>query len=79
MKALIISPNNNDISQSAKIPLEFFTDKDVRKVSVKRNDKELFTKNINMEAISLASYHLTLKGLKILNGYLNFMIKQINC
>ena len=64
MKALVISPKNNDIYQSAKIPLEFFTDKDVRKVSVKRNDKVLFTKNINKEGYFSDQLSLDLKGIE---------------
>jgi len=49
MKALILSPKNNGIYQSGKIPVELYTDKDVSKVSVKINDKVLFSKNITKE------------------------------
>jgi hypothetical protein len=49
MKALIISPKNKEIYMSANIPIELYTDKDVRKVTVKLNDKVLYSKIINKE------------------------------
>jgi hypothetical protein len=49
MKALIISPKNKDIYMSNTIPIELYTDKDVKKVTVKLNDKILFSKNILKE------------------------------
>jgi len=49
MKALVISPKNNDIYQSGKIPLELYTDKEVRKVVVKLHDKVLLSKNLTKE------------------------------
>lgn len=49
MKALIISPKNKEIYMSANIPIELYTDKDVRKVTVKMNDKVLYSKIIKKE------------------------------
>jgi hypothetical protein len=46
MKALIISPKNNTIYTSNTIPLELYTDKEVRRVVVKHNDKEIYSKNL---------------------------------
>jgi len=49
MKVLIISPKNKGIYMSDNIPIELYTDKDVRKVTVKLNDKILYSKNITKE------------------------------
>ncbi|MEI7501745.1 MAG: hypothetical protein WCJ61_00530 [Paludibacter sp.] len=49
MKALIISPKNKDIYMSNKVPLELYVDKEVGKVSVKMNDKVLYSKSIKNE------------------------------
>lgn len=46
MKALIISPKNNTIYTANTIPLELYTDKEVRRVVVKHNDKEIYSKNL---------------------------------
>ena len=46
MKALIISPKNNEIYTSKNIPIELFTDKEAVKVVIKRHDKVLYTKNL---------------------------------
>ncbi len=49
MKGLIISPKNNTIHVGASIPLELYTDKDVKKVVIKFLDKVIYTKIINGE------------------------------
>ena len=49
MKGLIISPKNNSIHIGTKIPLELYTDKDVKKVVVKYLDKVIYSKNISSE------------------------------
>jgi len=64
MKALIISPKNNDIYQSGKIPLELYTDKDVSKVTVKLNDKVLYSKNINKERYFADQLNIAPKGIE---------------
>jgi len=64
MKALIISPKNNDIYQSGKIPLELYTDKDVSKVTVKLNDKVLYSKNINKEGYFADQLNIAPKGIE---------------
>lgn len=49
MKGLIISPKNNTIHIGTSIPLEFYNEKDVKKVVVKYLDKIIYTKSINSE------------------------------
>lgn len=65
MKALIISPKNNDIYQAtSKIPLELYTDKEVTKVTVKLNDKVLFSKNITREGYFADQLNIAPKGIE---------------
>ena len=64
MKALIISPKNKEIYQSGTVPVELFVDKDVRKVVVKLNDKELYSKSIAKEGYFSDNLNLTLKGIQ---------------
>ena len=64
MKALIISPKNKEIYSSKIIPLELFTDKDIKKVLVKRNDKILFTKPITKEGYFTDNIDLSLNGIE---------------
>lgn len=65
MKALIISPKNNDIYQAtSKIPLELYTDKEVAKVTVKLNDKVLFSKNITREGYFTDQLNIAPKGIE---------------
>ncbi len=49
MKALVLSPKNNEIYQTGNIPLEFYTDKEVKRVTVKLNDKVLYSKQFTRE------------------------------
>ncbi len=49
MKGLIISPKNNSIHTGTSIPLEFYNDKEVKKVTVKFLDKAIYSKNISNE------------------------------
>ena len=76
MKALIISPKNNDIYQSGKIPLELFTDKDVSKVEVKLNDKVLFSKNITKEGYFADQLNIAPKGIEDLELGFEFYNKS---
>jgi hypothetical protein len=46
MKALIISPKNNEIYTSNKIPLELYIDKSVKYVTLKINDNIIYSKSI---------------------------------
>ncbi|MDD2797169.1 MAG: glycoside hydrolase family 2 TIM barrel-domain containing protein [Bacteroidales bacterium] len=64
MKALIISPKNKEIYQTAIVPMELFVDKNVRKVVVKLNDKELYSKNITKEGYFSDNLNLTPKGIE---------------
>lgn len=64
MKALIISPKNKDIYTSGKIPLELYTDKDARKVIVKRNDKILYSQNLTKEGYFADQLTLNPKGIE---------------
>jgi hypothetical protein len=49
MKALIISPKNNSIYIGTSLPVELYTDKDVKKVEVRFHDKLIYSKNISSE------------------------------
>jgi Glycosyl hydrolases family 2, TIM barrel domain len=49
MKGLIISPKNNSIHTTTTIPLELYTNKEVKKVVVKFRDKIIYEKNITRE------------------------------
>jgi len=64
MKALIISPKNKDIYMSDNIPVELYTDKDVKKVTVKLNDKILFSKNITKEGYFADQLKVSPKGIE---------------
>ncbi|MFZ4582649.1 MAG: glycoside hydrolase family 2 TIM barrel-domain containing protein [Paludibacter sp.] len=75
MKALIISPKNKDIYQSATIPIELYTDKEVRKVAVKLNDKVLYTKNLIKEGYFADQLKLDLKGIEDLELAFEFYDK----
>lgn len=64
MKALIISPKNKNIYISGKIPLKLYTDKDVSKVTVKQNDKALYSKNITKEGYFSDNLNISLNGIE---------------
>jgi len=64
MKALIISPKNTEIYQSSTIPLELYTDKEVRKVTVRLNDKVLYTKSLLKDGYFADQLKLNLKGME---------------
>ena len=64
MKALIISPKNKDIYTSKNIPIELFTDKEAKKVVIKRNDKVLFSKSILKEGYFADKIELQLNGIE---------------
>jgi hypothetical protein len=75
MKALIISPKNAEIYQTSTIPIELFTDKEVRKVSVKLNDKALYTKNLQKEGYFADELKLILNGIEDLELAFEFYDK----
>ena len=64
MKALIISPKNKDIYMTKNIALELYTDKDAKKVIVKRNDKVLYSKAITKEGYFADNIELQLNGIE---------------
>jgi len=64
MKALIISPKNNDIYQTGKIPVELYADKDVNKVIVKLNDKVVYSKGITKEGYFAGDFDTAPKGIE---------------
>ncbi|MEI8271102.1 MAG: hypothetical protein WCG08_00600 [Paludibacter sp.] len=76
MKALIISPKNNEIYQSGKIPVELYTDKDVTKVCVKLNDKVLYSKNITKEGYFSDQLNIAPKGIEDLEFSFEFYNKS---
>ena len=49
MKGLIISPKNKSMHTNTIVPMEFYNDKDVKKIVVKYRDKVLYSKNITHE------------------------------
>ena len=49
MKGLIISPKNKSVHTSTQIPLEFYNDKDIKKIIVKYLDEVIYSKNIEKE------------------------------
>jgi len=76
MKALIISPKNNEIYQSGKIPVELYIDKDVSKVAVKLNDKVLFSKNVTKEGYFADQLDIAAKGIEDLELGFEFYNKS---
>jgi len=64
MKALIISPKNKEIYTSKNIPLEIYTDKEARKVIVKRNDKVLYSKILVKEGYFADELAIDPKGIE---------------
>ena len=49
MKGLIISPKNKSMHTNTIVPMEFYNDKDVKKIVVKYRDKVIYSKNITHE------------------------------
>ena len=76
MKALIISPKNNEIYLSEKIPVEFYTDKDVSKVIVKLNDKVLYSMNLIKDGYFADQLNITPKGIEDLELAFEFYNKS---
>jgi len=64
MKALVISPKNSTIYNTAKIPLELYTDKDVKKIVVKLHDKIIFSNNISKEGYFVGQITVDPKGIE---------------
>jgi len=64
MKALILSPKNNEIYTSKSIPLELYTDKEARKVVVKYNDKILYSKSLVKEGYFADEIAIDPKGIE---------------
>ncbi|MEI8084592.1 MAG: hypothetical protein WCG93_00105 [Paludibacter sp.] len=64
MKGLIISPKNKDIYMTKKIPLELYVDKEVSKVTVKINDKLLYSKKILKEGYLSDNIELSINGIE---------------
>jgi hypothetical protein len=76
MKVLIISPKKNNIYQSGQIPLELFADKDVSKVTVKLDDKVLFSKNIVKEGYFADQLSISPKGTEDMELAFEFYNKE---
>ncbi|MFZ4723980.1 MAG: hypothetical protein ACOYMD_00890 [Paludibacter sp.] len=76
MKALIISPKKKEIYTSKNIPIELYLDKDIKKVTVKLNDKVLFSKNIIKEGYYADQLPLDLKGIEDLELAFEFYDKS---
>ena len=76
MKALIISPKNNEIYQTGKIPVEIYTDKNVSKVTIKLNDKVLYSKNITKEGYFADQLNIAPKGIEDLELGFEFYNKS---
>ena len=76
MKALILSPKNNEIYLSGKIPLEFYLDKEISKVIVKMNDKVLYAKNIIKEGYFADQLTILPKGIQDIELSFEFYSKS---
>ncbi len=76
MKALVISPKNTDIYTKTTIPLELYVDKDVSKVTVKLNDKVLYSKNIVKEGYFSDHLFITPKGIEDMELAFEFFNKE---
>ncbi len=64
MKGLILSPKNKEIYVSDTLPVELYTDKDVREVRIKYNDKVLKTIKITKEGYLADQLVLVTKGIE---------------
>lgn len=78
MKALIISPKNNEIYTTKNIPLELFTDREAVKVVIKRHDKVLYTKNLAKQGYYNDNIELQLKGIEDVELAFEFYDKRNN-
>jgi hypothetical protein len=64
MKALIISPKNDTIYTTNKIPLELYTDPEAKKVVVKVNDKTVYSHNLIREGYFADQLSLAPNGIE---------------
>ena len=64
MKALIISPKNNTIYTTNKIPLELYTDPEAKKVVVKVNDKAVYSHKLTKEGYFADQLSLAPNGIE---------------
>ncbi len=64
MKALIISPKNKAIYTNSTIPLELYTDPDVKKVVVKVNDRAIYSQAIKHAGYFAGQLSLSPKGIE---------------
>ncbi|MBP9900597.1 MAG: hypothetical protein KBH45_04005 [Verrucomicrobia bacterium] len=64
MKALILSPKNISIHTNNTIPLELYTDADVRKVVVKVNDRVVYSQNLTKEGYFVDQLLLAPNGIE---------------
>lgn len=78
MKGLIISPKNNSIHTGTKIPLELYTNKDVKKVVVKFLDKVIFSKNISSEGYFADEFTIDPVGVEDMELAFEFYDKDNN-
>lgn len=78
MKALIISPKNNEIYTTKNIPIELFTDREAVKVVIKRHDKVLYTKNLTKQGYYNDNIELQLKGIEDVELAFEFYDKRNN-
>lgn len=78
MKGLIISPKNNSIHTGTKMPLELYTNKDVKKVVVKFLDKVIFSKNISSEGYFADEFTIDPVGVEDMELAFEFYDKDNN-
>lgn len=76
MKALIISPKNNTIYPSNVIPLQLYTDKQVKKVVVKVNDNSVYSRNLTEEGYFADQLSLAPNGIEDLELAFEFYDKN---
>ena len=64
MKALIISPKNNTIYTTNKIPLELYTDQEAKRVVVKVNDQAVYSHDLTKEGYFADQLSLAPNGIE---------------
>jgi len=64
MKALIISPKNISIHTNNTVPLELYTDADVRKVVVKVNDRVVYSQTLTNDGYFADQLSLSPNGIE---------------
>lgn len=76
MKALIISPKNQDMNSGSVIPLEFFLDAEIETVHLKLKDSLIYSKTVTKEGYCSDSLKYVPKGLEDAELHFEFLNKN---